>query len=316
MSIDPETLSPLAAGLAPEPPVSARSRRVIPNLAHTLLFCAMVLVSGLMIGLVFTGLLQQLPLFRHESITALQTDPRAVIPLEVAVYAFAGLLAWAVFPRLWRLPLLEALRWNPAALRRGWVVLAGVGAGVSVAVQLLSNYLPIPKSLPIDQFFTNRTGVWIVAIFGVTVAPFFEELAFRGFLLPSLASAWDWIAGRSRMESRELRPDFDGLEAVVLATPEETASFRVEDPRWSTPALIFATTVTSIFFALLHAGQLAHAWAPLAVLFAVSVVLCLVRLRAHSLAASAFVHACYNGTIFLLLFIGTSGFRHLDKLGG
>ncbi len=74
----------------------------------------------------------------------------------------------------------------------------GIGVATSVVVQFLSNFLPIPKELPIDKFFTHRLGVWLIAIFGVTVAPAFEELAFRGFLLPSLASAWDWTMQRAR----------------------------------------------------------------------------------------------------------------------
>jgi Na+-translocating ferredoxin:NAD+ oxidoreductase RnfD subunit len=86
-------------------------------------------------------------------------------------------------------------------------------------------------------------------------------------------------------------------------------------PDWSWPAIVFATIITSIGFALLHGAQLAHSFAPLAVLFAVSVVLCATRLRFHSLAASTLVHSMYNATIFVMLFIGTDGFRHLDKLG-
>jgi hypothetical protein len=88
-----------------------------------------------------------------------------------------------------------------------------------------------------------------------------------------------------------------------------------QDPRWSMPALVFSIVITSIGFAMLHGAQLAHSFAPLAVLFAVSVVLCLTRLRFHSLAASTLVHSMYNATIFVMLFIGTDGFRHLDKLG-
>ena len=65
---------------------------------------------------------------------------------------------------------------------------------------------------------------------------------------------------------------------------------------------------------MLHGAQLAHSFAPLAVLFGVSVVLCVTRLRFHSLAASTVVHSMYNATIFVMLFIGTDGFRHLDKL--
>ena len=52
----------------------------------------------------------------------------------------------------------------------------------------------------------------------------------------------------------------------------------------------------------------------MAVLFCVSLVLCLVRLLTQSLAASTFIHATYNGTIFTILFFGTGAFRHLDKI--
>lgn len=334
MPIDPETLPPAVPFTTPEPAAfTAGARQTIPNLAHTLLFCGMVLISGLLLGLAFALFLQKASMFHHESPAALQTDPRVVVPLEVLIYALAAMLAWWVFPRLWRLPFLRALRWNPGAVERRWLVLAITGAVLSGAVQLLSNYLPIPKNMPIDQFFTNPTGIWIVAIFGVTVAPFFEELAFRGFLLPSLANAWDWMAGvRTGARAARETQSFSAVGGLPVAADEfSTAAWRpatepfvldvdspapviIEDPRWSTPALVFAVLVTSVLFALLHAEQLAHAWAPLGVLFTVSVVLCLVRLRARSLAASAFVHACYNGSIFVLLFIGTDGFRHLDKM--
>ena len=93
----------------------------------------------------------------------------------------------------------------------------------------------------------------------------------------------------------------------------EPARYPIPAGAW--PALIFSTIITSIGFAMLHGAQLAHSFAPLAVLFAVSVVLCITRLRFHSLAASTLVHSMYNATIFVMLFIGTDGFRHLDKLG-
>jgi uncharacterized protein len=108
--------------------------------------------------------------------------------------------------------------------------------------------------------------------------------------LPSLASAWDWLKGR--------REDA-GVD---------------QDPHWSVAALVVSCTITSIAFALVHADQLAHAWAPLAVLFGVSLVLCAVRLWTQSLAASTMIHATYNGTIFTILFFVTGGFRHLDKI--
>jgi membrane protease YdiL (CAAX protease family) len=199
-------------------------------------------------------------------------------------YLVAGTIVWAIFSHVWQQPFPQALQWNFSAVRRRWGALLIGGVVLSLGVQFLSNFLPVPKTLPIDDFFRTSADVWMVALFGTFLAPVFEELAFRGFLLPSLASAWDWLSRR---------PD---------------------PSRWSISALLVSCGLTSIGFALVHADQLAHAWAPLAVLFGVSLVLCLVRLWTQSLAACTLIHATYNGTIFTVLFFGTDGFRHLDKI--
>jgi uncharacterized protein len=216
-----------------------------------------------------------------------------------AGYLIAGAIVWAIFTYLWQRPFPEGLHWNFSVVRRRWVPLLAGGVVLSLAVQLLSNVLPIPKTLPIDDFFRTPADVWMVALFGTFLAPVCEELAFRGFLLPSLASAWDWLRG--------LRP----MSEEGLVASDRGAQY---DPHWSIPALLVSCTITSVAFALVHADQLAHAWAPLAVLFGVSLVLCGVRLWTHSLAASTMIHATYNGTIFTILFFGTGGFRHLDKI--
>lgn len=103
---------------------------------------------------------------------------------------------------------------------------------------------------------------------------------------------------------------------VFIAPTVEELAFR----GFLLPALagrigtVVATILTSVLFALLHAGQLGHAWGPVAVLFFVSVVLCIVRLRTDSVAATALMHSCYNATIFVAMIVATGGYRHLDKL--
>jgi membrane protease YdiL (CAAX protease family) len=228
-------------------------------------------------------------------------EPRLLIPSMAAGYLIAAAILWAVFTFLWRQPFGQGLHWNFSVVRRRWVRLLIGGVALSLVVQLLSNFLPVPKSLPIDDFFRTPGDVWLVALFGTFLAPLFEELAFRGFLLPSLASAWDWLRGQ-----RPISIDDSYVSPVTTGADG--------DPRWSVAALVVSCTLTSIGFALVHADQLAHAWAPLAVLFCVSLVLCGVRLLTQSLAASTLIHATYNGTIFTILFIGTGGFRHLDKI--
>lgn len=300
-------------------PPAAPAPREIPHLGHTLLFFVIVVLTAFVVGVVVALLLLHLGPRLHESAEQMQTDPLLVIPVEAIVYAIVAVISFLVFPLFWQRSFGQGVHWLAAVARRQWWLLVGIGVATSVIVQVLSNFLPIPKELPIDKLFTHPLGVWLIAVFGVTVAPAFEELAFRGFLLPSLASAWDWVAERARV-SRTIATQPAGYpgewqqmsETTPINQPAEPA---VSDPHWSVPALIFSTIITSIGFAMLHGAQLAHSLAPLSVLFAVSVVLCITRVRFHSLAASTVVHSMYNLTIFVMLFIGTDGFRHLDKLG-
>ena len=344
MPIDPSFLPPAAS---PDDPTVERERLPVaavtetplseatPHIGHTILFGFLVAFAGFVVGLVFALALGHVAPHLHESVEQMQTDPRIVIPVEAIVYAVAAAAAFLIFPLFWQRPFSDGVHWRGLVAEQRWWVLVLIGVATSLVVQFLSNFLPIPKELPIDKFFTNPLGVWLIAIFGVTVAPAFEELAFRGFLLPSLATAWDWLAWRLRPRTL-LAADVHGIpegewqqQATMYSSlpPEGSAVFHHlgpeaakratsnTDPRWSVPALVFSTVITSIGFAMLHGAQLAHSFAPLSVLFAVSVVLCVTRLRFHSLAASTLVHSMYNATIFVLLFISTSGFRHLDKLG-
>jgi membrane protease YdiL (CAAX protease family) len=298
---DPEILP-----IPPAPPpdageMPAAPPRRIPNIGHTILFFTVAIVVLLLVSVSTLAIAMGFHLMGTETPEQLLREPRLLIPSMAAAYLIAGAILWAVFTFLWRRPFSQGLHWNFSVVRRRWVRLLLGGVALSVVVQLLSNYLPVPKSLPIDDFFRTPADVWLVAIFGTFLAPLFEELAFRGFLLPSLASAWDWLRGQRPISIDD-----------SYVSPVTTGGDR--DPRWSVVALVVSCTLTSIGFALVHADQLAHAWAPLAVLFCVSLVLCGVRLGTQSLAASTLIHATYNGTIFTILFIGTGGFRHLDKI--
>jgi membrane protease YdiL (CAAX protease family) len=143
--------------------------------------------------------------------------------------------------------------------------------------------------------FSSPGAAWLMFAFGTTIAPFFEEMFFRGFLLPALCTAWDWLVEQVKHE----------------AAPPLDANGH---PEWSLPAMAVASVLTSIPFALLHVDQQGHSLGPFLLLIVVSLVLCTVRLKTRSLAASTLVHACYNFIIFSLALIGTGGFRHFDKM--
>ena len=233
--------------------------------------------------------------FGVTNITDAASDFHYTLGTEGIFYllTFAGSLF--VFPLFWHKSLLAGLQW------RGRVALARSGYLFSTALlcfllaMLDGVLLPGPADAPIDRLFRVPGAAWLLFGFGVTLAPFFEELAFRGFLLPALSTAFDWLA-----------------EKVA----DEPPHFLDENghPQWSMPAMLVAALLTSILFALMHADQTGYSIGPFLLLVCVSLVLCGVRLFTRSLAASVLVHACYNFLLFSFMFLGTSGFRHLDKM--
>jgi uncharacterized protein len=79
---------------------------------------------------------------------------------------------------------LAAIHWNwPSNI----AVCILAGFVLSLSLQVLAHFLPIPKELPIDSFFRTPAEAWALGILSITLAPLMEELFFRGFLYPVLA---------------------------------------------------------------------------------------------------------------------------------
>jgi uncharacterized protein len=266
----------------------------IPNFLH---LCILgLLISVAMVGTILLTLSAlHFHLFGISSIQRANTDIHYTLGSMVGLYllAFGGCLI--VFPLIWHKGFFAGLQWNAAtALRLRWWLFAAAGLcfGLAMADEVL---MPGPPNAPIDKLFQTRLAAWLLLVYGVTVAPFFEEMFFRGFLLPALCTAWDWTIERSTGKPR--RPlDANG------------------HPQWSFFAMVIASILTSIPFALMHAEQIANAFGPLLLLFCVSLILCAARLATRSLAASVLVHASYNFLLFSLMLLGTSGFQHLEKM--
>src|SRR5438105_14065477 len=72
--------------------------------------------------------------------------------------------------------------------------------------------------------------------------------------------------------------------------------------------------LTGFAFMLVHAQQLAHAWSPLLALFLVGITLTALRAKTKSVAASTLVHMGYNGIIFVITYLATDHFRHLERM--
>ncbi len=302
MTLDPISLTPVPedAEAAPvefqspeyldpdeiRPPVSD-----LPHLSHAVLFFVLTLPM-LFIGEALSVFLAKQSHFfgnktYHELFYLMLSDARIAIPTQALTYLLTALAAIALFPVLWRMPFSQGIHWNLDAARTRFLWLLALGLGLGFGITLLGNYLPMPKDPPIMQdMMGSQLGAWMMLVFGITCAPLLEELAFRGFLLPGLIHAMRWLIQREILSS-------DALS-------------------WATIPL--SVVLTTIPFALLHATQVSHAWAPILLIGLVSIALCVVRLRLQSLAASTVVHAAYNFTLFSGLLLQTEGFRHLERL--
>ncbi|HLI76357.1 MAG TPA: type II CAAX endopeptidase family protein [Acidobacteriaceae bacterium] len=257
----------------------------IPHLGHVALFLAMLAFSLLVSVALFRVVLHGHPQLRENSLVELAS--------EAVIYILTLILSFKIFPLLWKRPFLDGIEFNTLAVRRNWGRLLGGGIALCLFSECMERFFTPPKSTDLDKILSTQSGAWAALLLGVFLAPLFEEIVFRGFLLPAFATAYDWL-------SLDRSPA--GLERWRNSTAH------------TTPAKVFGALLSSVLFGLLHAPQLHYAWGAVFVILCVGLVLAFVRLRLHSLACSTLVHMTYNGTLFAFMLIWTHGFRHLDRL--
>ncbi len=238
----------------PRPPVR------IPNFGH---FCILLLL--LLVGLLGSAILLRVALSFH--LYGISTMQQAMgnihydLSFEAALYLFTFGLAALIFPLFWHKSLMSGLQWNGKTALRLRKRLAAAAIACWLIALLNSVLLPGPSNAPIEKIFREPGAAWLLFAFGVTLAPFFEEMFFRGFLLPALCTAYDWLAEKTAGEIR--RPlDANG------------------HPQWSLSAMVAGSIATSIPFALLHGAQTGYAFGVFLLLVGVSLVLCAIRVTA------------------------------------
>lgn len=266
----------------------------IPNFGHLCLL-GLLATFGLLCSWLLMGVALAHHLFGISTLQKAVQDIHYELGTEGALYLFTFAGCLIIFPMVWHKSYFAGVQWNFAtAVRLRWRLLGAAFACFLLA--LLNGLLvPGPSNTPIDTIFKAPGAAWILFGFGVTFAPFFEEMCFRGFLLPALCTAYDWASEKAHHQP-----------APPLGENGH--------PNWSLPAMVAASVATSIPFALLHAEQTGWAIGPFCLLLGVSVVLCAIRLSTRSLASSVLVHASYNFMLFAMMLLGTGGFRHLERM--
>ena len=146
----------------------------------TIISIAAIFFFSLLILMIASGL----PMFKATSLKDLTTDARLAVISQLLAYAATFWFVYRLIARHYAVPFLEGIHWRwPSQL---WPAYLLGGVALSWLIQLVSQRLPIPKQLPIDQFFRTPIAAWSLAIFGTLIAPLAEELFFRGLLFPVL----------------------------------------------------------------------------------------------------------------------------------
>ena len=142
-------------------------------------------IVALFVGVFTVLLIARWWFYPHVHLGEIARVPLVVIAGQSLAYLLILAYMYILVTRERRRPdFLAAVHWNwPSNI----AVYIFAGFALSLALQGLAHFLPIPKELPIDSFFRTPAEAWALGILSITLAPLMEELFFRGFLYPVLA---------------------------------------------------------------------------------------------------------------------------------
>lgn len=181
----PEAIAPTAAPapvlLRPTPPQhDAASLWSWTDLALFLAFAAMAFLFSSFTVTVGYVALKTFAGWQASSQT-LANDPIFPITLELVFYSLLLCFVYVLIVNYHRQPFWSSLRWRRPEGRKLVGYLLG-GFLLATAVGLAPTLLPDKETFPLQQLFKSPRAAYLVAVFAVFIAPFMEELIFRGVL--------------------------------------------------------------------------------------------------------------------------------------
>ena len=126
--------------------------------------------------------------------------------MDLALVAFIVFLVKAVHG----MRFLEAIQWFPDYPFANGTLVA-LGALLAITVLLVSSWFPPGEPPPIENLMASPGAIYVFAVFGIGVAPFLEEVIFRGFVFTVLANL-----GGSSLAVPATAALFAGLHAPQL----------------------------------------------------------------------------------------------------
>ncbi len=189
MNGDPEVTG-IVGGEADDPPPSEGDAG-LPSWGYreVLVLLSVAVLAQMLAVLLAVAIAERLGASGTEQVEALlRREPLVAVPVQFLSWLPALAYIVIVVRVQYRLPLLEALSWTRPVrpvrsyIRTGMLLaLASLVASVVIGDQ--------GQNSPMQELFANRESLWILAGFGVLVAPVFEEVVFRGFLFAAFERA-------------------------------------------------------------------------------------------------------------------------------
>jgi CAAX protease family protein len=115
------------------------------------------------------------------SLPNLQTNAVFLLALQLIFYAFLLAYIYIFIKLYYKASFFTTLKWKKLSSHNAVRYLLG-GAALSLVVMVIPPLLPEKKGFPLEKMFNSTSSAYAIAVFAVLIAPFMEELLFRGLL--------------------------------------------------------------------------------------------------------------------------------------
>jgi len=117
-----------------------------------------------------------------------------LVPAQFAGYALLFIVLALLFRTQYDRPFWRSLGWTTPRLPVVWMIVAGMMS--AIVVSTVGSMMRIQnQENPLTELMKDPKSLMLVAVFGITVGPLCEELAFRGLLQPLLVSSFGPVPG-------------------------------------------------------------------------------------------------------------------------
>jgi len=180
MSSDPTLIPTVPTSAEPTPAPPTPSPWTARNLVILIVCGAMALVAANLLTLTGYGALKPIMGWRTPP-ADLRDNALFLLALQTVFHALVLVICYLFIAVNHRLPFWTTLKWRRPSFQVLWrFVLAGIG--LALIVQLAPPLLPDREDFPLTRLFSSPLAGYAIAAFAIFIAPFMEELIFRGVL--------------------------------------------------------------------------------------------------------------------------------------